>query len=108
MPEHHCKKTRPPARREHRMKRTSDLDLNTLSGQITWRRQCAGVSLNALAQEAGVSKGYLSEIENGKVPRPGVYAVQRIAIALHCTIEELIGVPPCLKYRHQAAGEGGD
>jgi transcriptional regulator with XRE-family HTH domain len=86
------------------MKRTSTLDLDTLGGQITHRRQSAGLSLNELAREAGVAKGYLSEIENGKAPRPGVYVVQRIAIALGVSIEALIGVP---RARRQPERVGG-
>lgn len=90
------------------MKRTSTLDLNTLGGQITWRRQCAGISLNDLARETGISKGYLSEIENGKAPRPGVYAVQKIAIAFGVSIETLIGVPRAAAKAGAADGVGSD
>lgn len=89
------------------MKRTATLDLNTLGGQITWRRQCAGLSLNDLANEADVAKGYLSEIENGKAPRPGVYVVQRIASALGVTIEALIGMPQAAAARAEAVEQEG-
>lgn len=75
------------------MKPVETLDLNTLGGQITYRRQMAGLTLRALSEKSGVNFVVINEIELGKAKRPNVYAVQRLALALGVGIETLIGVP---------------
>lgn len=43
-----------------------------------------------LAKQAGVSKGYLSEIESGGAPRPSADILFRIAAALGTSIGDLL------------------
>ena len=44
-----------------------------------------------LAERVGCSITYLSNIENGKIPNPGVLLFSKIADQLDLTVEELIG-----------------
>ncbi len=53
-----------------------------------------GLSLNQLADGSGVSKGYLSQLENGNVARPSADALARIAEALGKPLHELLGERP--------------
>lgn len=53
----------------------------------------AGLSLSALADKAGVSKGYLHSIENGTEEhrRPSAKTLHAVAQALGLTIADLLG-----------------
>ncbi len=54
-----------------------------------WRRH-RGLTLDALAARVGVSKGYLSQIENGR--KSGTLdLVRRLAAALDVTLDDLAG-----------------
>jgi DNA-binding Xre family transcriptional regulator len=59
---------------------------------VVWR-QHRGLSQRALAEQAGMQPGYLSEIENGKKPG-SVKALAAIARALKVDIEDLISRDP--------------
>ncbi|NKB70822.1 MAG: helix-turn-helix domain-containing protein [Candidatus Latescibacteria bacterium] len=54
-------------------------------------RQIRGITLPDLAQQAGVSKAFLWEIESGKSKRPGAEVLFKIAEALNVTIAHLMG-----------------
>lgn len=45
-------------------------------------RESRGLSLRELARQAGVSKSFLSELENGGHPYPGLAKIQAIAVVL--------------------------
>jgi DNA-binding XRE family transcriptional regulator len=53
-----------------------------------WRKH-RGLTLGALAEQAGVAQSYLSEIENGK-KRGSVRALAALAKALRVDIEDLL------------------
>ncbi|HEX6987925.1 MAG TPA: helix-turn-helix transcriptional regulator [Bacillota bacterium] len=55
-------------------------------------REERGISLSALARKAGVSKAYLSQMENDPAKRPSVEIVHQLAQALHVRLTELIGL----------------
>lgn len=60
--------------------------------RIKLRREEAGLSLNALAHQAGVSKGYLWSLEKGEPSaRPSGDTLYRIAEALGTTMSDLLG-----------------
>lgn len=60
--------------------------------RIRQRREEAGLSLSALAEEAGVSKGYLWSLEKGNTDaRPSGKTLYRIASALGTTMSDLLG-----------------
>ena len=62
-----------------------------LSGESPVRiwREHRGMTLRGLAETAGISAGYLSEIENGRKPGSAA-ALARIARALGMAIEDLL------------------
>jgi transcriptional regulator with XRE-family HTH domain len=49
--------------------------------------------LPALAEAAGLSKGYLWQLENGKEPNPSLAILTKIATALGTTVADLLGQP---------------
>ena len=54
-----------------------------------WRKH-RGFTLDALAERVGVSKGYLSQIENGQ--KPGTLGLfRRLAVVLNVALDELAG-----------------
>ena len=62
--------------------------LNGVPPLRAWR-QCRGFTLESLAERVGVSKGYLSQIENGR--KPGTLGIlRRISIVLSVTIDDLV------------------
>ena len=62
--------------------------LNGVPPLRAWR-QCRGYTLDSLAERVGVSKGYLSQIENGR--KPGTLGIlRRISIVLSVTIDDLV------------------
>ena len=78
----------------------------SLGERIKQRREEKGLAAVALARQAEVSKGYLSEIESGGATRPSGVVLFRIATALGTTVADLLGqeirpastsIPPALK-----------
>lgn len=71
----------------------------TIGENITNRRKQLGLSMGKLAECAEVSRSYLHEIEHtGKSEvthrAPSVQVTYRLARALGCSMEDLIGMPP--------------
>lgn len=62
--------------------------LDSLGGFIAAQRRQAGVSLRQLADAAGVSNPYLSQIERG-LRRPSAEVLQQLAKALQVSAETL-------------------
>ena len=67
-----------------------DLDLKLLGQNIRYRRQGRKWSLDELAERSGVSKPYISDLENGRGGRPNVQYLLRLAVALGTTIDTLV------------------
>ncbi|HEY8449714.1 MAG TPA: helix-turn-helix transcriptional regulator [Bacillota bacterium] len=62
-------------------------------GERTKRlRQQRGLSLTALARRAGISKAYLSQLENDAAKKPSVDIVMQLAKALDVSVTELMGI----------------
>lgn len=59
--------------------------------RIRERRKYRRWSLNKLAQLAGVSQGYLSDVENGKVASPSASVLIKLAAALETSVDYLLG-----------------
>lgn len=62
----------------------------TVGGRIRQLREERGISLSRLAEEAGLSKGYLSALERDEQSNPSLDAVAKLAGALGVTSVELI------------------
>jgi transcriptional regulator with XRE-family HTH domain len=58
----------------------------TLREKLNIKRKEKGMSLDALAKEAKLSKSYLWELENRDSPRPSLDKLQAIATALNIDV----------------------
>jgi transcriptional regulator with XRE-family HTH domain len=61
--------------------------------RIATLRQMKGLSLPELADRAGISKGYLWQIENESGPNPSLGVLTKVAEALETTVAGLLGRP---------------
>ncbi len=64
-----------------------------LGQKIRQLREEKGLSLNGLAEEAGISKAYLSQLENDVSKQPSAEILLKIASALGITIADLLDQP---------------
>ena len=64
-----------------------------LSEKIRHLREEKGLSLNKLAEMAGISKAYLSQLENNVSKQPSAEILLKIASALRTTIADLLDKP---------------
>lgn len=62
-----------------------------LGERIHRHRKARAMTLEEVAQQTGVSKGYLSQLENGKEKNPTIEVLGKIAAALGTTIADLLG-----------------
>jgi transcriptional regulator with XRE-family HTH domain len=67
-----------------------EINLKMLGQNIRYLRQGKNLSLADLASKSGVSKTYISDLENGLGGRPNVQYLYKIALALETTIDTLI------------------
>lgn len=79
----------------------TEIDLKRLGENIRYLRQGKNLSLADLATKSGVSKTYISDLENGLGGRPNVQYLYKIALALETTIDSLISLS--LKPAHRKA-----
>ncbi|MFG2056139.1 helix-turn-helix domain-containing protein [Micromonospora sp. NPDC048930] len=69
-----------------------DSSEGSVGGRIRRYRQDRALSLSQLAEQAGVSKGYLSTLENDpQARRPSAETLYTIARALGVTMSDLLG-----------------
>jgi|SRR6266850_2730927 len=69
-----------------------EIDLKMLGENIRYLRQGKNLSLADLTKKSGVSKTYISDLENGLGGRPNVQYLYKIATALDTTIDALINL----------------
>lgn len=55
-------------------------------------RQLKNMTQLELAFETGLTQGAISELESGKINRCEIPTALKIAVALNCTIEELLDI----------------
>lgn len=82
-------------------------DAKAIGARIRAMRAEKGLSLTELAEQAGVSKSYLSTVENGTGSRPGAAVLHRLAQTLGVTLADVLGrevraikaleIPPSLR-----------
>lgn len=67
---------------------------NEMAIGITTRRlrQVQGLSLSAVARKAGISKAYLSQLENDPTKKPSAEVVIQLANALNVPVTTLLGI----------------
>jgi transcriptional regulator with XRE-family HTH domain len=74
----------------NRLRMTNEIDLKRLGHAVRFRRQGKEWGLAELAARSGVSKGYISDLENGVAGKPNIQYVYSIARALDVTLDELL------------------
>lgn len=68
--------------------------LDQIGARIRAARQVKGLGVGQLAEMVGISKGYISQLENGNEGvNPTLDVLKRIADALDVTIADLVGAP---------------
>lgn len=67
-----------------------ELDLERLGQNIRFRRTGRGWSLGDLAEKTGLSKAYLSDLENGRGGRPNIQYLMQVAKVFETTIDDLV------------------
>ena len=66
------------------------IDLNKLGERVRFLRQGKGWSQAKLAEESGVPKAYISDLENGEAGKPNIQYAYSIAVALDATLDDLL------------------
>src|ERR1700722_17212433 len=69
---------------------SKNIDLGRLGHQIRFRRNGKGWSLADLSRESGLSKAYISDLENGAAGKPNIQYIYAVAVALGVTLSELL------------------
>lgn len=64
----------------------------SMGERIEARRKAMGLTLDQVAERAGMSKSYIWEIENGKNKNPTIRTAWQLAGALGWTLSDVIGV----------------
>ncbi len=67
-----------------------NIDLVKLGHSIRFLRNGKGWSLSRLAKESGLSKAYISDLENGSAGKPNIQYIFAVALALGVTLSELL------------------
>jgi transcriptional regulator with XRE-family HTH domain len=67
--------------------------VKALGTRIRALRQSQGLGLAELAAAAGISKGYLSELERTEDANPTLDVLKRIADTLHVALADLLAAP---------------
>lgn len=68
----------------------AQIDLKKLGSKVRFLRQGKGWSLADLAEKSGVSKAYISDLENGLAGKPNIQYIFSIATELDVTLDELL------------------
>jgi XRE family transcriptional regulator of biofilm formation len=89
----------------------NEIDLKRLGHSIRFLRQGKGWGLAELAKASGVSKAYISDLENGVAGKPNIQYLYSIAVALDTTLNDLVNgavsvgkTPPDTRIRHLPPG----
>ena len=67
-----------------------NIDLVKLGHTIRFLRNGKGWSLGQLAKESGLSKAYISDVENGTAGKPNIQYIYAVGRALGVTLNELL------------------
>ena len=61
--------------------------------QLRRLRKDKGMTMEGLAQAAGISKSYVWELENRPAQRPSAQVLHQLATVLGVTVQDLLGEP---------------
>lgn len=63
-----------------------------LSTRIKQRREALGLTQKQLADMTRMRQNVISRLEHGDTPNPGADVLKRLALALRCSIDWLVGL----------------
>ncbi len=72
------------------MANAATIDLKKLGENIRFLRMGKEWTLSDLARESGISKAYISDLENGSAGKPNIQYIYSIACALDTTLDLLL------------------
>jgi transcriptional regulator with XRE-family HTH domain len=72
------------------MSNDNTIDLKKLGENIRFLRMGRGWNLSDLARESGISKSYISDLENGNAGKPNIQYVYSIARAVGTNLDQLL------------------
>lgn len=72
------------------MLENAKIDLKKLGEKVRFFRHGRGWALSDFAEKSGVSKAYISDLENGVAGKPNIQYIYAIAVALDVTLDELL------------------
>jgi transcriptional regulator with XRE-family HTH domain len=72
------------------MPESSKIDLLKLGQKVRFLRQGKGWTLSDIAEKSGVSKAYVSDLENGVAGKPNIQYIYSIAVALDVSLDGLL------------------
>ncbi|MEK4029894.1 MULTISPECIES: helix-turn-helix transcriptional regulator [Bacillaceae] len=75
--------------------------------RIKQLREEKGYSLTKLANEAHISKSYLSTLESKAMTNPSLRILSQIALALETTLDDLIASEPLRRKKQPALSRKG-
>lgn len=79
------------------------MDEKGLGKRLQAARVNAGMTQQALCQEAGLSYSTLTKIERGAIKSPSIFTIQSIAAALNLSFDDLLGhMAPKKKQKHRS------
>lgn len=84
------------------------IDFARLGEKVRFLRQGRGWSLVDLSEHSGVSKAYLSDLENGAAGKPNIQYMYAIAVALDVTLDELLQDATARPQRRKEKGASED
>lgn len=61
--------------------------------KILYLRKSKNMTLPELAERSGLSKGYISQLENEKIISPSIDTIKKLADSLNVTLADLLEVP---------------
>lgn len=67
------------------------VDEKTLGKQLQRARQRAGLTQQAMCQQAGLSYSTLAKIERGAIKAPSIFTIKQIADVLDMSLDDLVG-----------------
>jgi transcriptional regulator with XRE-family HTH domain len=87
---------------KHVKQRQGDKRVSIDGRKLWYRRNAAGLTVTALADAAGCSKGYVSRLENGQRTNPEAGTLAALAKALGCQITDFMPPEPAASRRGAA------
>lgn len=67
------------------------MKVNSMGERLAWARNQQGLTLQQVSERSDLAIGYISQLEKGAKVNPTLSALERLAEALHVTVEFIVG-----------------